>query len=337
MRTLVPLMCVLASLIAFGQEEPPLSEPPPVVAQPAEIVSAAPPPDTADDIRQVQIQIWISQTDEDGLRELGTNLNYTRFVRGNEQSGSVERIETNTFDIFDTNPTDNRPQTFETTLPAPDSNPFPDNVRLSPDTANVFAPSGNTLVARPNRPGEFNVNTYRGVGLSWSIIDADRGTLDGIFRGIETKTDSDLISKPEILVMNENTASIQAGEEFPYQKVVYDGGNPQLSVDWKRIGVNLELKPTILSDEDLVQIDITNLKSSTGCGIRRWRVLRCRCFRRGRRTVRCWCRTGRRWSWAGCRAVWSVRRNGVCRSSGDCLWWEFHFAGAKPRRFSRTS
>jgi len=33
-----------------------------------------------------------------------------------------------------------------------------------------------------------------------------------------------------------------------------------LSVDWKRIGVNLELKPTILSDEDLVQIDITNLE-----------------------------------------------------------------------------
>ena len=49
------------------------------------------------DIRQVQIQIWISQTYEAGLREIGSNINYTRFVRGEEQSGSLERIRTETF------------------------------------------------------------------------------------------------------------------------------------------------------------------------------------------------------------------------------------------------
>lgn len=233
---------------------------PPVAAPVAEAAPPPPPsPDTTEDIRQVQIQIWISQTDEDGLRELGTNLNYTRFVRGNEQSGSLERVETNTFDIFDTNPNDNLPQTFEVALPAPDGNPFQDNVRLSPDSANVFAPSGNNLAARPNRPGEFNINSYQGTGLSWSIIDADRGTLDGIFRGVETKTDSDLISKPEILVINENVAEIQAGEEFPYQNVKYENGIPQLTVAWKPIGVNLRLSPTIL-DEDLIEIDIQNLQ-----------------------------------------------------------------------------
>ncbi len=243
-------MAVLVPAV-LAQDPPPVTElPPPPPSN----------PDTAEDIRQVQIQIWITQTDEDGLRELGANLNYTRFVRGIEQSGSLERIETNTFDIFDTNPNDNRPQTFEVALPAPDASPFPDNVRLSPDSASVFAPSGNTLVARPNRPGEFNTNSYQGAGLSWSIIDANRGTLDGIFRGIETKTDSDLISKPEMLVMNENTAEIQAGEEFPYQKVTYDNGNPILQVDWKKIGVNLRLRPTILSDEELIEIDIENLQ-----------------------------------------------------------------------------
>jgi type II secretory pathway component GspD/PulD (secretin) len=235
------------ALSAIAQEDP--QDPPP-----------PPPPDTAEDIRQVQIQIWITQTDEDGLRELGTNLNYTRFVRGNEQSGSLERVETNTFDLFDTNPNDNRPQSFEVALPAPDPNPFADNVRLTPDSANVWAPAGNTLVPRPNRPGEFNVNSFKGAGLSWSIIDSDRGTLDGIFRGIETKTDSDLISKPEMLVINEQTAEIQAGEQYPYQQVTYDGGNPQLQVAWKDIGVNLRLRPTILSDEDLIEIDIENLQ-----------------------------------------------------------------------------
>jgi len=246
-RVFFAALGAIITIAAYAQD--PTATPPP-----------PPPPDTTEDIRQVQIQIWITQTDEDGLRELGTNLNYTRFVRGNEQSGSLERIETNTFDIFDTNLNDNRPQTFEVALPAPDASPFRDNVRLSPDSANVFAPSGNNLVARPNRPGEFNVNSYQGAGLSWSIIDADRGTLDGIFRGVETKTDSDLISKPEILVINEQTAEIQAGEEFPYQKVKYENGVPQLTVDWRPIGVNLRLKPTILSDEDLIEIDIENLE-----------------------------------------------------------------------------
>jgi type II secretory pathway component GspD/PulD (secretin) len=260
-RTYILALLMTAALSggAYAQDPPPAEAPP---ADPAPAEAPPPPaPDTAEDIRQVQIQIWITQTDEDGLRELGTNLNYTRFVRGNEQSGSVERVETNTFDLFDTNPSDNRPQTFEVALPAPDGNPFRDNVRLTPDSANVWAPSGNTLVARPNRPGEFDVNSFQGAGLSWSIVDADRGTLDGIFRGVETKTDSDLISKPEILVINEQSAEIQAGEEFPYQNVKYDGnGNPQLTVEWKPIGVNLKLRPTILSDEDLIQIDIENLE-----------------------------------------------------------------------------
>ncbi len=249
-RAPLVLLGLTLCLAVYAQDPPAEAAPPP---------PPPPSPDTTEDIRQVQIQIWITQTDEDGLRELGTNLNYTRFVRGNEQSGSLERVETNTFDIFDTNPNDNKPQTFEVALPAPDGNPFRDNVRLSPDSASVFAPSGNNLVARPNRPGEFNVNSYQGAGLSWSIIDADRGTLDGIFRGVETKTDSDLISKPEILVINENIAEIQAGEEFPYQNVKYENGVPQLTVAWKPIGVNLKLSPTIL-DEDLIEIDIQNLE-----------------------------------------------------------------------------
>ncbi len=252
-KTVICVLAVFAICVSSARAQDP---------PPAEVAPPPPPPtpNATEDIRQVQIQIWITQTDEDGLRELGTNLNYTRFVRGNEQSGSLERIESNTFDIFDTNPNDNRPQTFEVALPAPDANPFRDNVRLTPDSASVFAPSGNNLAARPNRPGEFNVNSYQGAGLSWSIIDADRGTLDGIFRGVETKTDSDLISKPEMLVINESTAEIQAGEEFPYQKVTYDNGNPILQVDWKKIGVNLKLKPTILSDEDLIEVDIQNLQ-----------------------------------------------------------------------------
>ena len=62
------------------------------------------------------------------------------------------------------------------------------------------------------------------------------------------------------MVINEQTAEFQAGEQYPYQNVTYDNGQPQLQVAWKDIGVNLRLRPTILSEEDLIEIDIENLE-----------------------------------------------------------------------------
>jgi Flp pilus assembly secretin CpaC len=247
------LLCaVLLVPFAYAQDPPP-AEAPPAEAPPAEAPPAEPevPPGPVD-IRQVQIQVWISQTDEDGAREIGSNINYTRFVRGDEQSGSLERVRTETFV-----PTD---LTFQSTLPAPDGSPYPDNVRLTPESNTPWTP-GNSLTNDPNRPGEFQLNTQRGAGLSYSIIDDDRGTIDGILRAIETKSDSDLISKPELLVINEQTAEINAGDDVPFQGVEYKNGVPLLKIDWRKLGVNINLKPVILSN-DIIQIDITNLEVS---------------------------------------------------------------------------
>ncbi len=255
--------CFLAGLLVMaglaGAQDPPPApaeaapaEAAPPPAEPAPAPTEAAPPPAPPDIRQVQIQVWISQTDEDGAREIGSNLNYTRFVRGNEQSGSLERVRTETFVPRDA--------TFQASLPAPDGSPYPDNVRLTPESHTPWTP-GNALVADPNRPGEFLLNTQRGAGLTYSIIDSDRGTIDGILRAIETKSDSDLISKPELLVINEQQATIKAGEEIPYQGVEYKNGVPLLKIAWRELGVNIDLKPIILS-EDMVKIDITNLEVS---------------------------------------------------------------------------
>ncbi|GMV94574.1 MAG: hypothetical protein AMXMBFR82_43520 [Candidatus Hydrogenedentota bacterium] len=154
-------------------------------------------------------------------------------------------------------PTD---QTFQSTLPAPDGSPYPDNVRLTPESDTAWTP-GNSLVNDPNRPGESQLNTQRGAGLTYSIIDDDRGTIDGILRAIETKSDSDLISKPELLVINEQIAEIKAGDDVPFQGVEYKNGVPLLKIEWRQLGVNINLKPVILPN-DIIQIDITNLEVS---------------------------------------------------------------------------
>jgi type II secretory pathway component GspD/PulD (secretin) len=204
------------------------------------------------DIRQVQIQIWISQTDEAGLREIGSNLNYTRFVRGKEQSGSVERIRTETF-----NPAS---RDLRATLPPPDSNTYPDNVRLTPESDTAWT-GGNTIIPDPTRPGEFLINAQRGAGLTYSVLDKDRGMIDGILRGIETTSDSDLISKPELLVANNGEAEIRAGDEIPFQTVQYTTAIPTLKITWRNLGVNIRLKPTIMAP-DLIGISIPNLEVS---------------------------------------------------------------------------
>lgn len=213
-RQLIAIFFATAFLgpITLAQETPPPVQP----ALPA--------------IAQVQLEAWVSETNEKGLRDLGANLDYTRFVRGKEQAGSVERVRTQVFDPL--NPE------YAVVLPAPDTNPFPDNLRPDAD----------------NNPAT-GVQTQGGAGLSFSVIDAGRGTIEGVFRATERKSDIDLISKPELLVMDNKQAEIHAGQEVPFQDIQYTTGRPQLNVKWEKIGVDMTLTPTILPD-NMVQIQL---------------------------------------------------------------------------------
>lgn len=214
--------------------EAPPAEAPPAEAPPAEAPPAPPPPPPLPPLSQVQIQVWISETGEQGLRDLGANLSYTRFVDGDEQSGSVQQIDTTVQDLV--NPK------FTVTMPAPNPTLF-------------------GTPARPDRSGTIadGVQTQEGAGLTFSIIKTDYGTVDGAFRSVERKSDLDLISKPELLVINGTPATIHAGGQVPYQSIIYNNqGQGQLHVVWQDIGVKLGLVPTIRENE-MVELNLTEL------------------------------------------------------------------------------
>ncbi len=223
------LLGIVAGIALASEETPP---PPPVEPPPVE--------QQVEPIRQVQIQVWISETTEDGLRDIGTNLDYTRFVRGIENTGSIERISTRVFD----------PTSFQVTLPVADTRPYPDNLRLTPDIP--------TSVADRAVLENQGITTQGGAGVTFSIISSGRGTIDGIIRGIEQKADADLISKPELLVVDGGMAEIHAGEEIPYQSLIYQKGRAQLQVTWRQVGVNLGIQPVIL-DDNMIQINLARL------------------------------------------------------------------------------
>ncbi len=182
---------------------------------------------------QVQLQVWITQTTEQGLRDLGGNLRFTRQVRGKPNGGGQILQQ------FDITPFENG--RFPVTVPAPDTNP---------------AWSHPTL--RPNPR-----NSEGGVGITYTLIDNHYGSIDGFFRAIEQKADGEIISKPELLVINGQKARIEAQTQVPYQKVTYNSKNAtlQLSLDRKPVGAIVEVVPTIQSD-GMVSMNFSQIKIS---------------------------------------------------------------------------
>lgn len=215
---------------------PPPAEAAPPPPPPAEAAPPPPPAAPLTDVRQVQVKVWISETTESGLRDIGANLNFTRFVRGVEQSGSVQGVESSTTNFGD--------KFGSVSLPYPDTAKFGDPMR--PDLNNNLA---NGLQA------------YQGAGLEFSIIETSSGTLEGVFQSLEKHVELDLISKPELMVANTMPAIIKAGGQVPFQDVSYSGTTPTLKVAWRDVGVNLNLTPTIMPN-DYVQLNITQMEVS---------------------------------------------------------------------------
>jgi len=204
----------------------------------------------------VQIQAWISETSEKGLRDVGVNLNFTRFIDGVEQSGSVQQVRTNMFDSV----TD-----FErVTLPTPVA-PEDQLSQLPSDEASA-ARSGFNSTLRDSSdeatsiPG---IQTRSGFGFTGTIV-TDHGTIDNVFRSIERQSDLDLVSKPEVLVVDQGEAMVRAGGKVPYQNATANiYGAMQLDVLWRDVGVNLNVIPQILPDNSirltLKQLDVTDV------------------------------------------------------------------------------
>lgn len=218
----------------FAQDTP---APTPAPDAAAESAPAPPPPPPLEDIRQVLVKVWISETNERGIREIGSELSFKRFVRGKEEkTGSLQEARTSflSADRFGV-----------VTIPAPNQQYFQPPIR--PDLNNNLAD---------------NVQTYSGAGLSFSILDAGAGTIDGILQAVERKSDADLISKPELIVANGQKAVIKAGGQVPFQDAKVTPPYPaQLQVVWRDIGVNLDFTPAILPN-NMVQLTLSQVEVS---------------------------------------------------------------------------
>ncbi len=175
----------------------------------------------------MQVQVFISETNEQGLRDMGNNLEFKRFFRGKEMSSSLQQVQSRVFDPLSGN-------FFGPTLPMPVAS-APDNFKpaLRPD--NDSNPRTSTPV-----PSGFGINS--------TILNSDVGTLESTFRALENRGDLDLISQPEILVNSGAAATIKSGTRLPYQSIIGQTTVSNLMIEWKDTGVNMVITPTVLGD-----------------------------------------------------------------------------------------
>ena len=111
-----------------------------------------------------------------------------------------------------------------------------------------------------------NALPTQGSGLNWYPYAENNGSgvsknLNLFMRWLKQSRDAKILSAPNLIVDLGTTASIVTGEDLPIQETQVNGGTVTTSTQYKRIGVKLNVTPTIIN-EDQVQVQINPEVSS---------------------------------------------------------------------------
>jgi type II secretory pathway component GspD/PulD (secretin) len=86
----------------------------------------------------------------------------------------------------------------------------------------------------------------------------DLRNLQGILNTAETNKKAQVLSRPRIMALTGKPASIHVGTELPYttSTTVTDGGNVTQNVEFKQIGVKLDVTPTIHTHNKTIRMHL---------------------------------------------------------------------------------
>lgn len=133
---------------------------------------------------------------------------------------------------------------------------------------------------------------YRGPGTPWSTAGDPAGvaptedilpgpqafqfgkwdlrSLQGILNTAEANNKAQVLSRPRIMALTGRSASIHVGTELPYttSTTVTDGGNVTQNVEFKQIGVKLDVTPTIHTHNKTIRLHlIPEVSDSIGTAV----------------------------------------------------------------------
>lgn len=133
---------------------------------------------------------------------------------------------------------------------------FPSSIKLlgTVDDANSPSPSGRNFLVNFPVPDKST-----GLGLILGNVD-NTFNLDVQISALEKDNRVKLLNNPKLLVVDNETAKIQVGDQLP--QVTIDEQGKQ-SIEWKDVGIILEVKPQITADGSIF-MDISLEKSRQG-------------------------------------------------------------------------
>jgi general secretion pathway protein D len=101
-------------------------------------------------------------------------------------------------------------------------------------------------------------------GLSVAVFDSD-DFLRGLIRALESESEVNILSSPNVLAVDNKESSIEVGEQVPLPtgQAATDGGNVITSVEYRDTGVLLKVKPQI-SSRGLVKLELSQEVSEVG-------------------------------------------------------------------------
>jgi len=123
---------------------------------------------------------------------------------------------------------------------------------------------------RPSLPAATIGATGGGNGLDFSLLDFGRYQLDVVLNAIANDTDSNVLSTPTILTLDNEEAEIIIGQEVPFITGTFNNGfnttNPDgtdnstvgngfQTIERRDVGLSLRIKPQI-NDGDTIQLEV---------------------------------------------------------------------------------
>ncbi len=124
------------------------------------------------------------------------------------------------------------------------------NINGTPYNANMMLDAGHAIAQ--------DVGLGKNLpGFTYALYDGE-GTLKALINLLDTSTDVDILSTPNILAADNQEARIEIGEDVPVlsESTISSGGVKTQGVQYRKTGIILQVKPSI-NDNGLVRMEVT--------------------------------------------------------------------------------
>jgi type II secretory pathway component GspD/PulD (secretin) len=215
---------------------------------------------------QVVIQVMIAEVDLSSTEEFGVEIGLQSpvlFQRGIFPNPASGFAATGTTVNFANSSTEQVVGTANGTV-----NPFA-NPGFSFNASPNFPALGNNPLASPGvvgvqGVGNLGVGRADSNGLSGFVFSAASNSFNLLVRALKTQGRIDILSRPQIMTLDNQTATINIGQQIPYvgSTTLVAGGLSQQNIERVIVGVNLQVTPRITAEDGTVLMRVTPSVSS---------------------------------------------------------------------------